>query len=297
VLAVPLAEAAAAYVYPTARTMKIRDPQRSTAEQVGTTAKYLAEKTLTPGFAKVFERAWMAYTGEEGPGGQKWTAKDVSARLAGMRQQTIDLHKAFEFKLGNLAGQFRDASTIYSSKVERNLPPDKLEEQYREAEKSRLAAFSKMGEVFGHYQAIGLSLDKAIEKAKAAGISGIDLVGLLHGTYMPQKRRDLGKEALLASVKDMTDQQFQQAIMAADLSSKIDLATKYGQAKKEQALKWSAEEKLIAGLGTDDQLRFLDMRAKDMTPEQRGVLGKQLRDRGVLHGETIAVLAERAKRK
>lgn len=276
----------------------IRDPQAGLLRQSKETASYVADETLRPGFVNTIKRGIMAATGEEGPGGQVWTAKDVTQRLAGLRSQTIDLHKAYQFKLGNLAGQIRDAQHKYTALKDRNLDPAKMQEAYQDSEASRKVAWEKTRDIFNHYRQINLNEEKAIKLARDAGLSSEMILGIIENTYTPQKVMNAGKDAFLESVATMSKAEAKRAIVSADAITAPKIISRFMEAERERASKLSEADKLIKSLDSETQLNYINRKLGQIEdPSERRAVYEDYRRRGILHAPVVQAIRDQAKQR
>jgi hypothetical protein len=165
----PLAEGAFNIRIGQRRPLTMAEGSRGVVDRLG----YVAEN-FTPRAFRMGQEAYRAATGQSGDFGREYSFSEIGAKLAGLRQRTVDVEKAAPYVLRGLAARFTSATTYQNQNERKSVTKGIEASAYEKETKDDLKALYK--QALKDLQMLGVPEPKLRAMEKAAAIP-VDLRG------------------------------------------------------------------------------------------------------------------------
>jgi len=151
------------------RPLTMAEGSRGMADRLG----YVAEN-FTPRAFRMGQEAYRAATGQSGDFGREYSFSEIGAKLAGLRQRTVDVEKAAPYVLRGLAARFNNATTYQNQNERKSVVKGVEASAYEKETKDDLKKLYK--QALKDLQMLGVPESKLRSMEKAAAIP-VDLRG------------------------------------------------------------------------------------------------------------------------
>lgn len=159
----PLAEGAFNIRIGQRRPLTMAEGSRGMADRLG----YVADN-FTPRAFRMGQEAYRAATGQSGDFGREYSFNEIGAKLAGLRQRTVDVEKAALYVLRGLAARFNNATTYQNQNERKSVVKGVEASAYEKETKEDLKALYK--QALKDLQMLGVPEQKLRLMEKAAAI-------------------------------------------------------------------------------------------------------------------------------
>ena len=159
----PLAEGAFNIRIGQRRPLTMAEGSRGMADRLG----YVADN-FTPRAFRMGQEAYRAATGQSGDFGREYSLNEIGAKLAGLRQRTVDVDKAAPYVLRGLAARFNNATTYQNQNERKSVVKGVEASAYEKETKQDLKALYK--QALKDLQMLGVPEPKLRAMEKAAAI-------------------------------------------------------------------------------------------------------------------------------